>query len=832
MLKKTGNDMNLKKILLISMVLLVTIPATSFCFDVTAFVDKTRISREDSVYLKVEVNGGKADLDLSVIKDFRVISRGTSSSYNYINGKSERKATSQYVLIPLSKGRLKIPVIRAVRGSEVAFTKEIIIHVSDQVIKPDDLKALFAVADVDQSRLFVGQQAVYTLKFYRSRKLSGLGFESPPEFNGFSAKSFEKEKNYTQNINGMLYQVTQVSYIIIPATPGTFNIDPAVLIANVIVKSKRDPQFDSFFNDSFFSSSKSKPVRVASNSVNIQVASMPLYQGKGKFTGLVGRFDIKGDIDKTTLKAGESATLTIKISGSGNIMDASPPEIDLDTDAFKIYDDNPVETIHLTETGYQGFKIFKRAIVPINPGKYVINPVSLIYFDVDQRAYHKVSTEQILLDVTPSGEMHIAANQLNHTTDKPIVKQEVSLVNKDILEIKEGLDVLEDYREIPPLFFILLLSIPAFLFSGVKLFTLVQKKELSVEKIMEEKARHHLKQAGKMGKEDKSFLAHLYSSLVASILAKGEKKGETVTIKEARTILADANVDDAEIDQVISLLEAIESVRFGGKKIDENSAKQLLSKTKQILKFLCLALVCAGLFSLTPQKAAANAPAPATFIDGIKNYKAGHFKQAAQKFEEVAKSPVKNPYLFYNIANAYLKANDIGHAILWYERAKILIPNDPDLNFNLEYANTLVKDKKEDVLNIMDVLFFWENIIPVKAVQITAIFFSFIFFTWAAIKVVKKQKIFSGTGLLLCSIFVLVTAIVCVNYYKRSARLNAVIVLEEVAVRSGVTDTSTKLFTLHAGTMVSVKEQRDGYLKVLFSKGKIGWVKTEDAVII
>ncbi|MBL6994544.1 BatD family protein [Desulfobacula sp.] len=830
MLKKIGNGMNLKSIFFVALVLVAILPATGVCFDVTANVDKTRISSEDSVFLQVVVKGGKADLDLSMIKDFKVISRGSSSSYNYINGKSERKAIYQYVLIPLKKGDLNIPAIKAVMDGQTAFTRQIIIHVADQVVKPDDIKALFATVSVAKTSLFVGEQTVFSLKFFTSKRLSGLGFEKPPEFKGFSSKPFEKEKNYTQNINGVLYQVTQVDYIIIPANPGIFSIDPAVLIARVIVESKRDSRFDSFFNDSFFSSNNFKPVRVVSNPVKIEVNPVPQYQGDDKFSGLVGRFDIKADIDKTSLKAGESATLTIKISGSGNIMDASLPAIGLDQDAFKVYDDNPVETIHLTETGYEGFKVFKKAIVPVNPGKFFINPVSLVYFDVDQKDFQRISTKKILLDVTLSEEMHLAEKPLNHTTSKAIVKEEVSLVNKDILEIKEGLDALENRREINPFFFFLFLSIPAILFSGVKLFTLAVKKDLSIEKIMEEKARHHLKQAGKIHPEDKDFLGHLYSSLVALIFAKGKKKGETVTITETRMILTDANVDDTQIDQITHLLEAIESIRFGREKIDKNTAKAFLSKIKQMMKLLCLSMVFIGIFSGVPQKAMAN-PA-AIFMDGIKKYNEGDFKQAAIKFEALAKSNIKNPYLFYNIANAYLKANDIGHAILWYERAKILAPNDPDLKFNLEYANTLVKDKREDTMNIMDVLFFWDRLIALKTIQITAIFFSFVFFTWAAFRSVKKQKILSGTGILLISIFFLVTAITCMNYYKQSARQTAVIVQEQVAVRSGVADTSTKLFDLHAGTRVKVKQIKNKHLKILFSKNKVGWIRIKEAIII
>ena len=830
MLKKIGNYMNFKNIFFIALVLVSFLPGTGFCFDVTAHVDKLKISKEDSIVLNVVVSGGKADLDLSMIKDFKVISRGSSSSYNYINGKSERKASYHYVLIPLKKGTLKIPAIKVVRDGQASFTKPINISVSDPVESSDDVKALFVTAEVAKSMLFSGEQTVFSLKIFMSKRVSGLGFEKPPEFKGFSSKQFEKEKNYSQNINGIFYNVTQVDYIIIPENPGIFHIDPAVLIARVIVESKRDSQFNSFFNDSIFSSNNFKRVRLMSNPVKIDVDPVPPYHGDDKFSGLVGIFNIEAKIDKTSLKAGESSTLTLKISGTGNIMDASLPQMDLDQDSFKVYDDSPVEKIHLTQKGYEGDKVFKKAIVPVNPGNFLIKPISLVYFDVDQKDFKTISTQKIFLNVIASQEMITSVTPLNSPLDKAVVKQEVSLVNKDILEIKEGLFVLEYQQEMDFFFFILLLSIPAILFSGVKLFIRVAKKDLSVEKIMEEKAKYHLKAAFKMDKEDKDFLGHLYSSLVAKIFSKGEKKGETITIKEAQTILTGANVDEAKIGRITSLLETIESFRFGGGKIDEDKALKLLAKTKQIMKLFCLAIICFTIFWVSPQKAMASNST--LFLDGIKNYKEGNFKQAAINFEALSQSNIKNPYLYYNIANAYLKDDDIGHAILWYERAKILAPNDPDLNFNLDYANTLVKDKKEDVMNIMDVLFFWDNMISLKTIQITAIFFSFLFFTWATSRVVKKQKILSGTGIILCSLFFLVTAVTCLNYYKQNVWQNAVIVQEEIAVRSGMTDTSTKLFSLHAGTKVKVKQIKNKYLKIMFSKGKVGWVRISDAIII
>jgi tetratricopeptide (TPR) repeat protein len=470
--------------------------------------------------------------------------------------------------------------------------------------------------------------------------------------------------------------------------------------------------------------------------------------------------------------------------------------------------------------------------VPVNPGVFEIKPFTLIYFDVDKKDFQSVSTAPISLDVAPSETINLAAQPQNLKTNRTIIKKEVALVNKDILELKEGLKVLKNYKEINLLFFVLLLSIPAILFSGVKLFAIVLKKEISIEKQMQTKAKFHLKKAMKLHREDKDFLSHLNSSMVASVLAKGHKRGENITIQEVQTILKDAGIDIEKADQVTRLLEKIESIRFGGKILDENMAKDILSRTRQIIKTICIVLLCLGMFTLVHQPKKAMADSTAVFIDAIKDYKAGDFKKAGRKFENIAQNNIKNPYLYYNIGNSYLKASDIGHAVLWYERAKKIMPNDPDLNFNLDHANSLVKDKREDSIKIMEVIFFWDNLVSVKIIQITSVLSSFAFFTWAAIQVIRRKKIFSGFGIMVLSIFILFTSIVFVNYYKQAVKLNAVIVTKEAVIRSGMADTATQLFTLHAGTKIRVVEQKKGYLKIKFSKDKIGWVSTSQAAII
>ncbi len=803
----------------------------AYGFDVSAIVDKDQITRDDSILLRVEVQGAKAQLDLSKIKDFKVIPRGSSSMTRIINGDIEKKITHQYILMPLREGDLKIPSITAISKGQKVFSDPIKIKVTKKIVDPDTTKKIFAKAHVVRSDLFVGQQTVYSLKFYTSLRLSGLGFETPPGFNRVFSKPFENEKTTTRRINGVMYQVTQVDYIVIPSTTGTITIEPAVLVADVIVKNNQAPGFDSFF-----SNRQTKPVRVSSNPVTLSVSSLPLYgegtggSGNDKFSGLIGQFDLETHVDKSTLKAGESLTWSIKISGSGNIMDTGLPETILAESDFKVYDDNPTESIRMTSTGYEGFKLFKKAIVPINPGQFILPSVKLTFFDVDKKNYRTIASKPIALDVIPSEKMHLAAAPPSEKNNLHPVSREVSLINKDILEIREGIEILQEYKQMRPLYFGLWVLLPGILFAGLKLFLLNQKKEISVEKTMVQKARMHIRQASKIDIKEDAFLSHLYSALVSMILSRGHKRAETVTREEAKKILCDANVQQDDINCVTDLLEAIEAVRFGKQNIDKAKAGVLLNQTKLAIKLFCFAIIAIGISAVTPSTLLAT---PSThLVEGIKNYKAGEFKLAAKEFESVAKTPINNPYLFYNIGNAYLKSGDLGHAIVWYERAKRLTPNDPDLNFNLAYANSQLRDKTEDPVNMIDVLFFWDNLIQIKTLQMMTIFLAFLFFIWAGFRTIKQRSIFSGTGVLICSVFLLFIAVTSMSMVKQTAQLDAVVIEDEIDVRSGVLDNATRLFTLHSGTRVRVKEKRDKYLKIFFAKDKVGWIKASVVEII
>ncbi|MDX9788830.1 MAG: hypothetical protein RBT11_18780 [Desulfobacterales bacterium] len=221
------------------------------------------------------------------------------------------------------------------------------------------------------------------------------------------------------------------------------------------------------------------------------------------------------------------------------------------------------------------------------------------------------------------------------------------------------------------------------------------------------------------------------------------------------------------------------------------------------------------------------------FIDGVRYYEAKNYTEAVAVFEKLVFDGIRNGKLFYNLGNAYLKKGDLGPAVLWYERAMALISGDPDLQFNLSYAKSLVKDEGGEAPSpVFQVLFFWKDMFRLNVLQWTGILLNGLFWLLLGLTRVFQKSVLRSFcyGALILSVLFLGTAgwrMAETKYHPK-----AIILPAAVAVRSGFAPESTELFELHGGTKVAVEKQSPGFLKIRFSKDKIGWIADTAAGII
>ncbi len=77
------------------------------------------------------------------------------------------------------------------------------------------------------------------------------------------------------------------------------------------------------------------------------------------------------------------------------------------------------------------------------------------------------------------------------------------------------------------------------------------------------------------------------------------------------------------------------------------------------------------------------------FAQANREYAAGHFREAIDLYGTLVSRGELSAALFYNLANAWYRTGDLGHAILNYERTLALEPHHPETEANLR----LVRDK-------------------------------------------------------------------------------------------------------------------------------------------
>ena len=85
------------------------------------------------------------------------------------------------------------------------------------------------------------------------------------------------------------------------------------------------------------------------------------------------------------------------------------------------------------------------------------------------------------------------------------------------------------------------------------------------------------------------------------------------------------------------------------------------------------------------------------FFEANRAYKNDRFQVAVDGYLKLVENGIENGHLYYNLGNAYYRLGDLGKAILFFERARLLLPRDDDLIFNLSHARNQTVDAIADV---------------------------------------------------------------------------------------------------------------------------------------
>lgn len=214
-------------------------------------------------------------------------------------------------------------------------------------------------------------------------------------------------------------------------------------------------------------------------------------------------------------------------------------------------------------------------------------------------------------------------------------------------------------------------------------------------------------------------------------------------------------------------------------------------------------------------------------------YAKGNYENAVKLYESIIDKGLEAPELYFNLGNAYYRSNNIAYAILNYERAKKLDPDNEDILVNLKLAN----QKTEDKIDVAPQLFLTEwkdaivKIMTERAwsifciVCITIAFILFSIYVSMQDRMVKQIGFWGGSVLFVVSILLFFIAKDAYNQTKYSR--DAIITSATVTATGSPNENGTKLFILHEGTKVSIIQQEDSWTEIRIANGNVGWVNSK-----
>ncbi|MDP1745266.1 MAG: tetratricopeptide repeat protein [Bacteroidota bacterium] len=215
-------------------------------------------------------------------------------------------------------------------------------------------------------------------------------------------------------------------------------------------------------------------------------------------------------------------------------------------------------------------------------------------------------------------------------------------------------------------------------------------------------------------------------------------------------------------------------------------------------------------------------------------YSKGDYSKASKLYENIISNGQEAPEVYFNLGNAYYKTNNIAFAILNYERALKLEPDNEDFSFNLKLAN----QKTEDKIDAAPQLFLsqWKNGLVglmtekgwsqlcILLVCISLILFA-IYITMQK-RGLKQFGFFGGTTLVILSI---VTFFIAQHKYSITKNNSeAIITSPSITVTGSPNEKGTKLFILHEGTKVNVTQEDVSWAEIKIANGNTGWIKRSE----
>lgn len=372
-------------------------------------------------------------------------SKSTSQSYQIINGVQTSSSTIDYTYVYRADnaGTYTIPAAsidadgKKLQTSETSFTVlpadsnasgqssarpgDISTQTPDKKISGTDI---FVKASLNKTSVYEQEAIECTLKLYTKYDgISSFAQSTPESYEGFLIEEVNLQNNPVgiEHYNGQNYRTVVLrKYILFPQKSGKLTLKTGAY--DVVVQ-----QYERIDNGYFYMTRPvERNVKLASSDVVINVKPLPS-PAPAAFDGAVGRFDVNSSLSSQNLRTNEAATLTYRITGTGNIKYIKAPKVTF-PDEFQQYSPNQSVDAHVSGSTVTGTMNVEYTFVPDAVGDFDIVASPFVYFDPSKNEYITIDLPSYPINVVKG--VGVGSQE----SDQKAVK----IKNTDIRHIKTG----------------------------------------------------------------------------------------------------------------------------------------------------------------------------------------------------------------------------------------------------------------------------------------------------------------------------------------------------------------------------------------------------------
>lgn len=584
-------------------------------------------------------------------------------------------------------GEFVIPPQDVLVNNEVLKTNEVRLVVTAQAESPQQAGAedastpLFQI-EVGKTEVYQGEVVPISASLYvpRSVMLRRVGLIDVNK-NDFAIARFPQQADQGETvINGIGYLVITYRSTLSALHAGDLKVGPASCELLFEVYDEPDGRMrGSLPFGLMLNRGEARKQVVKSQEVRMKVLPLPAEGKPAGFSGAVGDFEMQATATPAELAVGDPLAVDVTIEGTGNFEALSPPAL-TPPEGWKAYPprrynvDGPVDP-NLTPTARRRIG-YSMVFVPEKQHKE-LPPFELSYFSPTQKKYITARTEPIHLQIKPGAApspAEVASTGTSAPPQKPVAAQEPKPAISDILMTlptkPHWLSTVAAPRV--PLMrsttFWAAQAVPAALVLSAMILAWFRRRQQENASGLGGELRRLWRGLEERDLSDRDFLQR------AAHFIQRSHRDEEITDERLRQVLHRYETESFTTPQ-------------------QHSAPLKAEERASILRLLAPLLRCVALFfgllmASTPLLAAEES-ADAVYNQARQALEHGKFTQAQYLAESLTKRhpPALSAAVFALIGHARYRQDDMGRAALWYQRAQLLDPGNPELRQNLRHLH-------------------------------------------------------------------------------------------------------------------------------------------------